>query len=101
MGQQIPIHHRFKRRPGKVEGRRRVFVLGGGIVLGGVFTLILVPIAGVAVAAGIAYSMWARAAGGAKVKEGAMTDKPLPHSEHRNTAPAPSTPDDLVNARQQ
>ncbi len=78
-----------------------VFVLVGGVLLGGVFTLVLVPLALVAAVSVAAYSIIARGAGAdpavnPKTEDGA----PLPHSDHANTAPAPTTPDDLVDARQ-
>ncbi len=77
-----------------------VVVVIGGVLLGGVFTIVLVPIAVLVVVAAIGYGMWARSAGAKTTSEEGPGD-PLPHSGHRNTAPRPATPDELVDARRQ
>jgi hypothetical protein len=77
------------------------FVAIAGILSGGIFTLVLVPIAAIAVLSGIAYVAWGYAggAGSQQEVESAMSE-PLPHSDHSNVPAPPNTPDDLVDARQ-
>jgi hypothetical protein len=72
----------------------------GGVVMGGVFTLVLVPLAIVAALSAIAYLSLARASGANPAVEQKPDNGPLPHSEHVDTASAPRSPDDLVDARQ-
>jgi hypothetical protein len=77
-------------------------MLAGGIFFGGIFTLILVPLAVIAVAAGIAY---VATAGAAQRRTGADTD---PAGSARGSATStsqtppprrPSRPGELVDAR--
>lgn len=79
-----------------------LFVAVAGVLSGGIFTIILVPLAVIAVIGAIAYTAlgYAGGAGSQQEVEAARSD-PLPHSEHQNVAPAPNTPDDLVDARRQ
>jgi hypothetical protein len=74
----------------------------GGVVVGGVFAFILVPIAAIIVVTALVMSMWARAN---RPREGAQRpgspDNSLPHGAHSNAASTPATPDQLVDARQQ
>lgn len=68
---------------------------------GGIFTLVLVPLALVAAVSVTACSIIARVAGADPAVNPTPDDgAALPHADHANTAPAPSTPDDLVDARQ-
>ena len=82
-----------------------VFMVIAGILSGGIFTIILVPLAAITAISGFAYAVWARASGAASQQQAEVTadsvPDPLPHSAHRNLAPAPSTPDQLVDARRQ
>jgi hypothetical protein len=79
-----------------------VLFIIGAIVGGGIFTIVLVPIAVIMIVAAVGFSMWNRAQSqGSGRSHKAQTGDPLPHSGHRNVAPSPSTPDDLVDARQQ
>jgi hypothetical protein len=75
-----------------------VFMVVGGALLGGIFTLVLVPVAVIAVVMTFLFSLWNRAteshSGG-----GHRGPRPVAHSEHRNTAEAPATPDALTDAR--
>jgi hypothetical protein len=82
-----------------------VLVIGiaGSIFSGGIFTIVLIPLGVIALATAAGSSMFAhsahRKAGGDRA--GAGEPRPLPSSNHQNTAPAPSTPEDLVDARRQ
>jgi uncharacterized protein (DUF58 family) len=80
-----------------------VFCVIAGIVSGGVFTIVLVPLAVIAVVAGAAALVSARAAGisGTLVQQ----PGPLPRGRvERDAGPplgeVPATPDDYVDARQ-
>lgn len=73
----------------------------GGLAVGGVYLVVLVPVAVVIAVAYIAYAMSKRSSEPVSPTDAAAAeDAPLPHSGRRNTAAAPSTPDDLVDARQ-
>jgi uncharacterized membrane protein len=75
----------------------------GGVVVGGVFALILVPIAVIILVVALVVSMWARATSGraSPEDERSRSAPAYPHGEHQNASAAPSTPDQLVDARQQ
>jgi hypothetical protein len=81
-----------------------LLILGlvGGVLTGGIFTIVFIPLGIIALVSAIAYGAWGRAAQGRK---GASTDarpstgRPLPASQHSNTPSAPSTPEDLAEAR--
>lgn len=79
-----------------------IFGIVGGVLTGGIFTIVLIPLGIIALVSAIAYGSWGRAAQG---RQGASTDakpsagRPLPASQHSNTPSAPSTPEDLTEAR--
>jgi hypothetical protein len=78
-----------------------IFMLVGGVLFGGIFTIVLVPLAFIVMVSAVGYLMWARAAGAsATVDEQRVAQEPLPHSSHSNSPAAPATPDELVDARQ-
>jgi uncharacterized membrane protein len=74
----------------------------GGVVVGGIFALILVPIAAIILVFALVMSMWARATSGrpSPEDEHSRSAPPYPHGGHQNASPAPATPDQLVDARQ-
>jgi hypothetical protein len=74
----------------------------GGIVVGGVFAFILVPIAIIVLVVATVISMWARATSGrpSPEDERSRSAPAYPHGSHQNASPAPATPDQLVDARQ-
>ena len=77
-----------------------VLMIIGGIIGGGVFTFVLVPVAVIVTLVAIALSAWSRSqARSGTASEAAQTGDPLPHSRRRNTPGTPATPDQLVNAR--
>lgn len=74
-----------------------------GVLSGGIFTIVLVP-AAILLGLALLFGSWGRAKGGRSSEsrsKAASSSAPLPHSDHRNTASAPTTPDALVDARQQ
>lgn len=79
----------------------------GGVVVGGIFALILVPIAAIILIAAVVMSMWARASSGRpgpedeRSRSRSSSGPPAyPHGGHQNASAGPATPDDLVDARQ-
>ncbi len=74
----------------------------GGTLAGGVFTLVLVPLAVIVAVSAIVYAMWGRAM---QAQAGAATDattakaEPLPHHRHRPSGRAATSPEALVDAR--
>jgi hypothetical protein len=74
----------------------------GGVLSGGIFTIVLIPIGALVLLSALGHGMLARSA---QDRQGASTDesrpvgRPLPTSGHENTAPPPSTPEELVDAR--
>ncbi len=78
-----------------------VLALIGGIVAGGVFTLVLVPLAFVAAFTGVAIMAMAR---GEREKTGAAGgadrgDPPLPHAEPSESGHHLARPEELTDAR--
>lgn len=79
-----------------------IFGLVGGVLTGGIFTIVFIPLGIIALVSAIAYGAWGRAAHG---RQGSSTHatpstaEPLPSSQHHNTASAPSTPEQLADAR--
>lgn len=77
-----------------------IFVIIAGILSGGIFTIVLVPLAVLALAGWVLYAAFGYYASSTGAR-GRREDAPLPHSGHSNTASRPATPDELVDARQQ
>ena len=79
-----------------------LFILVGGVFLGGIYTIVLVPLVFVVAVSAVGYLMWARAAGDrATIDPEPTVQEPLPHSSHSNSPAAPASPNELVDARQQ
>lgn len=74
----------------------------GGIAGGGIFTIVLVPIAVIIAVSAFIYQAWSRAAQGAS---GADTDahpstnRPLPHNFREDSGHAPNSPERLADTR--
>lgn len=79
-----------------------LLALIGGLVVGGIFALVLVPIAVIIVVVAVVLSMWARATSGrpSPEDERSRSAPAYPHGGHSNVSAAPTTPDQLVDARQ-
>jgi hypothetical protein len=78
--------------------------LAGVIFLGGVYTLILVPLAVIGIVSVVVYSMWSRSlAANAEAETDAShtAERPLPASRRRTRAREPTRPEALVDARRQ
>ena len=76
--------------------------LAGVIFLGGVYTLVLVPLMVIVFGSLLVYGMWARAnarpGDAADASEGAG-QRPLPHRPQRASGPEPVSPERLVEGR--
>jgi hypothetical protein len=78
--------------------------LAGVIFLGGVYTLVLVPLIVIALASAVGYMMWARAqaaGAGAETQASPTPERPLPHRRRARRERVPTTPERLVDARRQ
>lgn len=81
-----------------------ILAIVGGTLAGGVFTLVLVPLAVVVAVSAVVYAMWGRAiqgSAGAATDAGTTTEAPLPHQRRRPSGRAPSSPEGLADARRQ
>jgi hypothetical protein len=76
-----------------------VLLLVAGLVAGGIYAAVLVPIAVVIGGGAAVYTMWGRSTHPSNIPSERDHVKPLPHSDHSNVAATPSTPDQLVDAR--
>jgi hypothetical protein len=87
-----------------VVGLLVVLAIVGGTLAGGIYTIVLVPLAAIAIISALVYSLWGRALQGS---EGVSTDavqtsdRPLPHRRRRPTGRAASSPEALADARRQ
>ena len=79
-----------------------IFGIVGSVLSGGIFTIVLLPLGFIALISAIVFGAFGRSAQG---RQGASTNarssngRPLPASEHSNTAAAPTTPDEIADAR--
>jgi cell division protein FtsN len=71
----------------------------GGIVAGGVFTLVLIPIAVVVLLAGLVYTAMGRSAEGRQAAGGSSSPSPLPHNLPAEPSHVPDSPESLADAR--
>jgi hypothetical protein len=80
-----------------------VLGLAGGIFLGGVYTLVLMPLVVIALVSVLGYAMWARSqsAAGTGAESGPSPGRPLPHRRRREPAHVTAPPERLVDARRQ
>jgi hypothetical protein len=79
--------------------------LAGIIFLGGVYTLVLVPLIVIALGSTLAYMLWARAQAGAAGAEthasSESEQRPLPHRRRAPRHTVPTSPERLVDARRE
>jgi hypothetical protein len=76
----------------------------GGTLAGGVYTLILIPLAVIVAVSVVLYAMWGRsmqARAGASTEATAQSTEPLPHQAARPSGRAPTSPEALADARRQ
>jgi hypothetical protein len=81
-----------------------ILAIVGGSLAGGIFTIVLVPLGAIVLVSAVVYSLWGRAL---QASAGGPTDathtshRPLPHRRRRPTGRAPSSPEQLADARRQ
>jgi hypothetical protein len=79
-----------------------IFGIVGSVLSGGIFTIVLIPLGFIALVSAMVHGSLGQ---GAQRREGPRDDghssvaQPLPVSEHSNTASAPTTPEQLADAR--
>lgn len=81
-----------------------VLAIAGGTLLGGVYTLVLIPIGAIVLISALVYSLWGRSLegrGGARTDAAHTSEQPLPHRRVRPSGRAPSSPEALADARRQ
>lgn len=74
----------------------------GGSLAGGIFTIVLVPLAVIALVSAILYAMWGRATqgtAGGSTEATSTAARPLPHEHQPGGPTAPSSPEALADAR--
>lgn len=76
-----------------------IILIVGGLLAGGIYTIVFLPVAVIIAGGAIIYTMWGRATEPQNVPGERERVKPLPHTDHANTGGAPSSPDQLVDAR--
>src|SRR5579884_1701505 len=81
-----------------------LLALAGGNFLGGVYTLILVPLVVIALGSALLYMLWARSQAGragAETEASHPSERPLPRRRRAPRRRAPDSPERLVDARRQ
>jgi hypothetical protein len=74
-----------------------VLGIGGGIFAGGIFTIVLIPLAAIVLVSGLGYGAIARAA--AEKSGRTATNDPLPHRPESNPGHTLATPEQLADER--
>jgi hypothetical protein len=78
-----------------------VLLVIGGLAVGGIFTLVLLPIAFIIAAVAVIFTLWGKSEGRRRLPRDEPT-MPAPNATaHVNEAPAPTTPSQLTDARRQ
>lgn len=76
----------------------------GGVLTGGIFTIVLLPLAALALISAFVFALLGRSAQGrsdSSTEAPHTSDRPLPHRQPADTGPEVSTPDQLADARRQ
>ena len=74
-----------------------ILAIIGGVLAGGVFTIVLIPVAGLALISAIGYTVFAR---GAQQRAGAAEGgSALPHQPEREPGHVQTSPEGLADAR--
>jgi hypothetical protein len=79
-----------------------IFGIVGSVLSGGIFTIVLLPLGIIALISAVVFGALGRSAQdrhGASTNARPSTVRPLPASEHSNTLAAPTTPDEIAEAR--
>ena len=81
-----------------------ILAVVGGTLAGGIFTIVLMPLAAIVLISGLVYAMWGRsleAGAGSDTNAKHTTHRPLPHTRRRPSGRAPSSPERLADTRRQ
>ena len=81
-----------------------LLILGivGGVASGGIFTIILVPLALIVAGSAVLYAAWGRSAhraAGGEADAQASVDRPLPHTPRRDAGHVATSPERLADMR--
>lgn len=76
-----------------------IVMVVGGLLAGGIYTIVFLPLALIIIAAAVLYTMWGRATAQRNIPGERERVQPLPHTHHSNAAATPMTPDQLVDAQ--
>ncbi len=78
--------------------------VAGAVFLGGVYTLVLVPLVVIALLSALGYALWARSeavSSGSTGEAAQARHRPLPHRRQHAPSRATTTPEGLVEGRRQ
>jgi uncharacterized protein (DUF58 family) len=78
-----------------------ILAIAGGTLMGGVYTIVLIPIAAIVLISAIVYALWGRAlqgSHGVSTDAEPVSERPLPHSASSDGSQL-ATPGELVDAR--
>ncbi len=81
-----------------------ILALAGGTLAGGIYTIVLIPIAAIVVISGVVYALWGRAlqgSAGVSTDASHTSSRPLPHRRRRPSGRAQGSPEALTDARRQ
>jgi hypothetical protein len=78
-----------------------IIMLIGGLLAGGVFTIVFLPLALIIVAAAVVFAMWGKSQQRPSLPSDRATTAPETGTGQSSLAPRPNTPDELVDARRQ
>jgi hypothetical protein len=76
-----------------------IVMLIGGLLAGGIFTIVFLPIAIIITAMAIAFAMYGKSSRRRTLPSAQAVSPPPPDSGHVNVAESPNQPGDLVDAR--
>lgn len=77
-----------------------IFLIVGGLLAGGIFTIVFLPIAVIIALGAYLFTLWGRSSSRRRRLPGEDEPvDPLPHTNHANTPSAPATADQLLDAR--
>jgi hypothetical protein len=78
-----------------------VVMLIGGLLAGGIFTIVFLPLALIIAALAILFTMWGKSQSRQSLPSDRATTAPEPGGGLSNTPARPNTPEELVDARRQ
>lgn len=77
-----------------------IFLIVGGLLAGGIYTIVFLPIAVIIALGSYVFTLWGRSSSRDRpLPPEDEPVRPLPRTDHANTTSAPATPDQFVDAR--